>query len=218
MNHGQLSPASQRLALLPVSTPPAEAVFFHQADALLRAGLSTRAELDYAASFVPERGPFLFIPSGRSVISERDIARGLLVMLGAIATLYHTGMASRLDLKHPVKSEETPMGAYFITGYDETTVAEKISAVDVLANNPLTAMELAFRLLYFPGALAETQFAAAGSFVDRGEEDAHVPVFFLPGGNGGDTLVLSSFLRRHHSRVTLFPSCGKRVPIPCSRH
>lgn len=219
MKRQELSPASQKLALLPISTPPAQAVFFHQASVLQRAGLSTREELAYAASYVPPSGPFLFIPKLRA---ERFSE--ILLLMSAIATAYRSGMASRVGLKHPVHDVvETSDEPYFITGYDETLSSGGVSAEEYARAckispdrcSPLTAVELAYRLLYFPEALDKTQFAAAGSYLLRGEEVTHVPVFLLPEGSG--TLVLDSFLREHHSKHTVFPSCRKRVPQP-KRH
>ncbi len=210
----QLSPASQRLALLSVSTPPAEAIFFHQAAALLQAGLSTREELDYAAGCVPRKGPFLFIPEQR--ISSTAI------LLSAIAAAYRAGLASRVDINKDLTIRHVPMPGmgYFITDYDETLQPHKVSAAErtmafmASQRSPLTMMELGYRLLYFPNALGEMQFAAAGSVIERGEEDSHVPVFSLPEGSESDTLILSSFLREHHSGCTLFPSCKERVRVP----
>ncbi len=216
MNHPSLSPTSQRLALLPVSTPPAGAVFLHQANVLLRTGLSTREEIDSVASVVPSSGPFIFIPGRRALTFEKVAG----VLLSGIASSYRAGMASRVDLKHPVRDIETPDEPYFITGYDETPQSHKVSAAErammFMANqrSPLTALELSYRLLYSPGVLGEAQFAAAGSAIERGEEDSHVPVFFLSGGNEGNTLILGSFLREHRSKHTNFPSCRERVRVP----
>jgi hypothetical protein len=209
-----LSPVAQKIALFAAATPSLKDLFAHQANILIATGLSTEKEIDLAAKHVPQSSPFIFIPENRPSVSEMQ--RLMLHM----ANSYEMA-TGRVDLNHPIHDTvEVPEGGYFLTDYDETVEACKVSAAEcenVLVDRgrlPLTATEIGFRLLYFPHALDDVQFAATGSCIHK-EEDDHVPVFFLI--NGTRTLALGSFARRHHSKFTTFPSCRERVAC-CRTH
>lgn len=206
----QMAPAIQKIALDAAAAFSPEALLAHQASVLINAGLSTEEEMELAAEHVPRSGPFLFIPRDRSSAPE---------LTKHVAASYQ-GIGSRIDVEHPIHDAVASLaqGGYFLVGYDETIASREISASESKeecrnrGRSPLTATEVGFRLMYFPRTLGEMQFAAAGSYISRGEgKDPHVPVFFIPGS--GNNLVLGSFLEGHRSTHTLFPSCQERVSV-----
>ncbi len=205
-----LHPATKKIAFERAYPPSAAELFGHQAETLRRLGLCTIEELAAAEERIPLNAPFVFVPGKASHLGIAELVRYVGVSYGRAA-----GACRIEQVDHPVSTAGGD-GGYFLTDYrDAFNRHENMSesaqehTTKLLRNrrSPLTAVELAFRLIYFPEALEEYQFGAAGSSCRGGE---HTPVFFIP-HDGSGVPALDSFDFRHRSGCTLFPSCGERV-------